>query len=101
MITHSQCYSKIEEEALSDLRELRQLVFHLPNYKGDIEFQQQLFELVDQLQDLCPYSPCANLIRKLVARFGDAYFYYNQTGDLCFLTDFIKEASIAESEFAR
>lgn len=99
MDSHKECSANVEEEALRDLQEVEQLVAYIPKHKDDTEFQGHLFELIDQLQDLCPYTTRGGLIRKLVAQFGDAYFYFNQTGDLCFLTDFVKTAHSAESEF--
>lgn len=91
------CYTEVEAEALKDLQELEGLVPHIPTHEGDAEFQYQVYELIEQLQDLCPYTSHSSMIRKLVAHFGDAYFFFNKTGDICFLTDFISEIKQAES----
>jgi len=91
------CYVEAEEEALRDLQELQGLVPHIPTHQGDAEFQSQVYEIIEQLQDLCPYTPHSAMIRKLVAHFGDAYFFFNRTGDICFLTDFMSEIKQAES----
>lgn len=90
------CYTQAEEEALRDLMELETLVTEIPAHIGEPEFQAQVYDTVEQLQDLCPYTAHAGMIRKIVACFGDAYFFFNQTGDVCFLTDFLSEIKQAE-----
>lgn len=97
MSNHMFCYTEAHVEALRDLAELESLVPYISKHEGDSEFQNQLFEIVEQLQDLCPYTSHAALIRKIVAQFGDAYFFFNKTGDVCFLTDFVNEIKQAES----
>lgn len=91
--------SHLEEEVLQDLTELEGLVQYIPEHKGDATFQSHIYDLVDILQELCPFSKQEVLIRKLVAQFGDAYFFYNQTGDLCLLTDFVNDARSTHLQF--
>lgn len=97
MTKHTFCYTEAEKEALRDLLELEELVSQIPSHVGDVELQTQIFETVEQLQDVCPYTAHSGMIRKLVACFGDAYFFFNKTGDVCFLTDFMTEIKQAES----
>lgn len=78
----------IEKEVLQDSEQIASYTHQSPE---EGLFQSPLFELVDQLEDLSPYLRESTLVRKLIAPFGDAYFYFNQMGDLCFLTDFVKE----------
>ena len=97
MTHHAACNASPEKGALEDLRELKSLVANLPDHAGDVEFQTQVFELVDQLQDLCLHTHYGSALRKLVAHFGDAYFFFNKTGDPCLLTDFLHDAKRAET----
>jgi hypothetical protein len=82
------CYTKAHEEALRDIAELEGLI---PNREGETAFRNQIFENIEQLQDSSPYVPHAASARKIVAQFGDACFFCNKRGDLCFLTDFLTE----------
>jgi hypothetical protein len=97
MTKHTFCYTEPEVEALRDLLELEALVSQIPTHVGDLELQTEIFETVEQLQDLCPHTPHSSMIRKLVACFGDAYFFFNKTGNVCFLTDFMTEIKQAEA----
>lgn len=97
MPKHTFCYKEPEKEALRDLIELEELVSEIPQHKKDPLLQAEIYELVDQLQDLCPYTAQAQMIRKLIACFGDAYFFFNKTGNVCFLTDFVNEIKRVET----
>lgn len=99
MTNHTFCYTNAEVEALRDLIELEALVSEIPGHIGDEELQAHIYETVEQLQDLSLFIPQAGMIRKIVACFGDAYFFFNKTGDVCFLTDFISEIKHAETSF--
>ncbi len=89
----------LEREALEELQELEDLAADLPQHHGDLQYELMIAEIVDQLQDVCPKVKQAAALRKLVAQFGDAYFFYNETGDFCLLTDFLHEAQEAEDQF--
>ncbi|MBX9744529.1 MAG: hypothetical protein K2X08_04890 [Chlamydiales bacterium] len=56
----------------------------------DHRFQMKVYETVELLQDACPFLQTDSVIRRLLAQFGEAYLFFNQTGELCFLTDFVK-----------
>lgn len=56
----------------------------------DHRFQMKVYETVELLQDACPFLQTDSIIRPLLAQFGEAYLFFNQTGELCFLTDFVK-----------
>jgi hypothetical protein len=60
-------------------------------HENDLHFHLMMAELVDQLQDATPIERQTASLRKMVSRFGDAYFFYNQTGEFCLLTDFLQE----------
>lgn len=80
MVYQSNSYFNNDELTFKQIQEA--------DHKGGA--QSTLFELVIELQ----YSRSRNLaaIRKAVAPYGDAYFYFNSSGDLCLVTDFIKIA---------
>ncbi len=64
----------------------------VPMFSGQSEtlgFQLMMAELIDQLQDAPKDARQCSKLRGIVAEFGDAYFFYNQTGDLCLLTGFL------------
>ena len=56
----------------------------------DHRFQMKVFEAIELLQDACPVSQTESTIRRSLAPFGEAYLFFNQTGELCFYTDFVK-----------
>jgi hypothetical protein len=91
------CNASPKKEILEDLKELKALVENLPDHLGDGEFKTQIFEIVDQIQDIVPYTSHAPALRKLVAHFGDAYYFFNKTGDSCFLADFLSSAKSLET----
>ncbi|MBS0625828.1 MAG: hypothetical protein JSS32_07250 [Verrucomicrobia bacterium] len=88
-----------EEEALLDLQELEALAAEIPFHTEDHQFQMKVYETVELLQEVSPFSQAESTIRRLIAQFGEAYFFFNKTGDLCFLTDFVSSAKNAEKEF--
>ena len=61
-------------------------------HSDDHRFQMKVYETVELLQEVCPFSQAESTIRRLVAQYGEAYFFFNKTGNLCFLTDFVKPA---------
>ncbi len=58
--------------------------------ENDLHFHLMMAELVDQLQDATPLQRQSASLRKSVACFGDAYFFYNPKGEFCLLTDFLR-----------
>lgn len=56
----------------------------------DHRFQMKVFEAIELLQDACPVSQTESTIRRSLAQYGEAYLFFNQTGELCFFTDFVK-----------
>lgn len=92
------CPIRPDEEALQDLQELESLIPEIPFHTEDHKFQMKVYETVELLQEVCPYTRAESVIRRLLAQFGEAYFFFNKTGDLCFLTDFVKSAKEAENE---
>jgi hypothetical protein len=96
MSKHTFCLSSLEEEILRDMEEVEALVAQLPKHLEDESFKAEIFEAIEELRDLGPYSGHSAMIRKLVACFGDAYFFFNQTGNLCLLTDFLSQIRFAE-----
>ena len=58
---------------------------------NDLHFHLMMAELVDQLQEATPLQRQSATLRKVVARFGDAYFFYNPKGEFCLLTDFLRK----------
>jgi len=57
--------------------------------ESDLHFHLMMTELVDQLQDAPMIQRNKASLHKMVACNGDAYFFYNETGDFCLLTDFL------------
>jgi hypothetical protein len=60
-------------------------------HENDLHFQLMMAELVDQLEEATPFQRQSASLRKMVARFGDAYFFYNPQGDFCLMTDFLRK----------
>ncbi len=86
-MTHNKKVEKpSEQEALEDLQELEFLAAQIPEHQREIGFELMMAELVDHIQDASPKIRQEAALRKIVAQFGDAYFFYNQTGDFCLLT---------------
>ncbi len=56
----------------------------------DHRFQMKVYEAVELIQDACPFLQTESTIRRVLAQYGEAYLFFNQTGELCFLTDFVK-----------
>ena len=81
--------SRSSEEEL--LEELESLVPQVSDHSEELDYQLMMAEIVDHIQDTCPVLRQSAALRKLVAPFGDAYFFYNQAGDFCLLTDFLEE----------
>ncbi len=94
---HRACVLDPDQEALQDLKELEGLIPQIPAHEKDAEFHAQLYDLVEQIRDVCPYTSQPKLIRGLVAHFGDAYFFFNKTGDVCFLSALLAEIKAAET----
>jgi hypothetical protein len=88
-----------EQEVLEDLQELEFLAAQIPQDEEEIGYELMMAELVDRIRDVCPKVRQASALRKLVAQFGDAYFFYNQTGDFCLMTDFLLESNEVEKQF--
>ncbi len=55
----------------------------------DLRYQMKVFNLVEKFQDAVPYLKSGSRMRRLLAEYGEAYFFFNKTGELCFLTDFV------------
>lgn len=56
----------------------------------DHRFQMRVYETIELIQDSCPFLQTESTIRRVLAQYGEAYLFFNQTGELCFLTDFVK-----------
>ena len=68
-----------------------------PNTQHQEGFELMLAEIIDQIQDVCPNVRQVASLRKSVAQYGDAYFFYNQSGEFCLLTDFLQDPKEIES----
>ena len=55
------------------------------------DYVELIAELIDQIEDVCPNLRRVASFRKSVAKYGDAYFFYNQAGEFCLLTDFLRD----------
>jgi len=55
--------------------------------------QMQVIETVELLQEAFPSLKTESLTRRFLAQYGEAYLFFNHTGELCFLTDFTKSPS--------
>jgi hypothetical protein len=58
--------------------------------ENDLHFHLMMAELVDQLQEATLLQRQSAVLKKTVARFGGAYFFYNPKGEFCLLTDFLR-----------
>ena len=56
----------------------------------DHRFQMKVYETIELIQDACPFLQAESTIRRVLAQYGEAYLFFNHTGELCFLTDFVK-----------
>lgn len=61
-----------------------------PAPENDLHFQLMMAELVDQLQEPGLAKRQSSIMHKMVARYGDAYFFYNSKGEFCLLTGFLQ-----------
>lgn len=83
----------LDEEVLEGARELEALVSIIPESSEELNFQLMMVEIVDQIQSASSIKRQSAALRKLVARFGDAYFFYNPAGEFCLLADFSQKNS--------
>lgn len=81
------------EEDFLEFREVETSVLEVSCYTEDHRFQMKVYETVELLQEICPYTQAESTMRRLIAQYGEAYFFFNKTGGLCFLTDFAKPSS--------
>lgn len=58
----------------------------------DHRFQMKVYETIELIQDACPFLQLESTTRRFLAQFSEAYLFFNPTGELCFLTDFVKPA---------
>ena len=66
----------------------------------DHRFQMRVYETIELLQDACPVTQAESTIRRSLAQYGEAYLFFNQTGELCFFTDFVKPVQGEKSGFS-
>lgn len=66
----------------------------------DHRFQMKVIETIELLQDACPVSQAESAFRRSLAQFGEAYIFFNQTGELCFFTDFVKSSHSEKMGFS-
>jgi hypothetical protein len=64
----------------------------------DHRFQMKVYETIELIQDSCPFLQTESTIRRLLAQYGEAYLFFNHTGELCFLTDFVKPVKEKKQE---
>jgi hypothetical protein len=58
--------------------------------RTDLHHHLMTAEIVDQMQEATLLERQSSSLRKMVSRFGDAYFFHNDRGDFCLLTGFLK-----------
>ena len=58
--------------------------------ENDLHFHLMMAEVVDHLRHAGSIKRPAASLRGVVAKFGDAHFFYNQRGEFCLLTGSLK-----------
>jgi hypothetical protein len=97
MENNNKMTSSLEQELIEELKELELLLSPTPKPQEEVGFELMMAELIDQIQDVCPNLRRVSSLRKSIAQYGDAYFFYDQKGDFCFLTDFLQDPREIES----
>jgi hypothetical protein len=92
MVHNEKAAGLLESETQKELVRI-----NAPITQCQVEFELMLAEIIDQIQDVCPNLRQVASLRKSVAQYGDAYFFYNQSGEFCLLTDFLQDPKEIEA----